>query len=68
MVSIMANAMMEGRQGEDGVPGEEDSEADEGAPADPKLEVREKLHDAYGDTGEKLAVRGLEERKGWKEE
>ncbi len=68
MVSIMANAMMEGRQGEDGIPGEEDSEADEGAPADPKLEVREKLHDAYGDTGEKLAVRGLEERKGWKEE
>ena len=68
MVSIMANAMMEGRQGEDGVPGEEDSGADEGAAADPNLEVREKLHDAYGDTGEKLAVRGLEERKGWKEE
>jgi len=68
MVSIMANAMMEGRQGEDGLPGEEDSQADEGVPADPKLEVREKLHDAYGDTGEKLAVRGLEERKGWKEE
>lgn len=68
MVSIMANAMMEGRQGEDGLPDEDEPEAHEGTPADPKLEVREKLHDAYGDTGEKLAVRGLEERKGWKEE
>ncbi len=69
MVSIMANAMMEGRQGEDG--GYEDADArEEGAAgvADPNIEVREKLHDAYGDTGEKLAVRGLEERKGWKEE
>jgi small subunit ribosomal protein S2 len=69
MVSIMANAMMEGRQGEDG--GYEDADShEEGAAgvADPNIEVREKLHDAYGDTGEKLAVRGLEERKGWKEE
>ena len=31
------------------------------------IEVREKLHDAYGDAGETLAVKGLEERKGWKE-
>ncbi len=69
MVSIMANAMMEGRQGEDGVPEDGDSASSgESIAVDPNLEVREKLHDAYGDTGEQLAVRGLEERKGWKEE
>ncbi len=69
MVSIMANAMMEGRQGEDGFGPEGSGEVDaDGVVIDPNIEVREKLHDAYGDTGEKLAVRGLEERKGWKEE
>ena len=67
MVSIMANAMMEGRQGEDGLE-EESASGDNEAVVDPNIEVREKLHDAYGETGEKLAVRGLEERKGWKEE
>ncbi len=67
MVSIMANAMMEGRQGEDGFV-EESASGDGEAVVDPNLEVREKLHDAYAETGEKLAVRGLEERKGWKEE
>jgi len=66
MVGVIANAVIEGRQGVDGEAGAFD---EDGRPLGENdiIEVREKLHDAYGEVGEKLAVEGIEERKGWKE-
>lgn len=81
MVGAMADAVIEGHQGSDApltarekvLAAEPDGAAVTEAPLAAVVEtpeviaVREKLHDAYGDAGETLAVKGLEERKGWKE-
>jgi len=64
MFSLMANAVIEGRQGVDGslLPQEEESiESEE------TIEVREKLHEAYAEVQEKLVESEIEDRKGWKE-
>jgi small subunit ribosomal protein S2 len=66
MVSVIANAIIEGRQGVDGAVGVLDEDG-QSLGEDDIIEVREKLHDVYGDVGEKLAVEEIEERKGWKE-
>jgi small subunit ribosomal protein S2 len=79
----MADAVIEGNQGSDAPLTAKEKAATEevegvSVPETPggiaplaetpeAIEVREKLHDAYGDEGETLAVKGLEERKGWKE-
>ena len=65
ITGLMSSAFVEGRQGVDGAvqPG---AEAAEG-PTEEVLEVREKLHDAYSEVGEKVVNQELEERKGWKE-
>ncbi|NLI95686.1 MAG: 30S ribosomal protein S2 [Synergistaceae bacterium] len=64
MFSLMANAVIEGRQGVDGslLPQEEESEESEET-----IEVREKLHEAYAEVQEKLVESEIEDRKGWKE-
>jgi len=83
MVGAMADAVIEGNQGSDAPLTAKEKAATEevegaSVPETPggiaplaelpeAIEVREKLHDAYGDEGETLAVKGLEERKGWKE-
>lgn len=64
MTKLMADAVVEGRQGVDGYV-DPDAETDEDESAD--IEVREKLHEAYGEVGEKLVKKGIEENKGWKE-
>jgi len=68
MVGAMSSSIIEGRQGVDGyVAPQEDKDKEEGDTG-AVIEVREKLHEAYGETGEVIAVKGLEERKGWKGE
>ena len=64
MFGLMANAVIEGRQGVDGAltPQEEAVAAGEEA-----IEVREKLHEVYAEVQEKLVESEIEERKGWKE-
>ena len=65
MTKLMADAVVEGRQGVDGYV---DPEADEGGASEPvDIEIREKLHETYGEVGEKLVKEGIEEHKGWKE-
>ncbi|MBL3593618.1 MAG: 30S ribosomal protein S2 [Synergistaceae bacterium] len=65
MTKLMADAVVEGRQGVDGYG---DPEAEEGGEEEPvDIEIREKLHEAYGEVGEKLVKEGIEEHKGWKE-
>jgi small subunit ribosomal protein S2 len=66
IVNLMANAFIEGRQGVDGAPEALDGEPEEEA-EDEVIEIREKLHDAYSEVGEKVVNQELEERKGWKE-
>jgi small subunit ribosomal protein S2 len=64
MFSLMANAVIEGRQGVDGgLPSDEESAAVE----EEAIEVREKLHDVYAEVQEKLVEAEIEDRKGWKE-
>lgn len=52
ITGLMANAVIEGRQGEDDAAAEAEKDAEEAAPVDVKEEdliaVRERLHDAYG--------------------
>jgi len=64
MFSLMANAVIEGRQGVDGslLPQEEES-----VESEETIEVREKLHEAYAEVQEKLVESEIEDRKGWKE-
>jgi small subunit ribosomal protein S2 len=66
IVNLMANAFIEGRQGVDGVA---DAAADDSAEVEEEvvIEIREKLHDAYSEVGEKVVNQELEDRKGWKE-
>lgn len=65
MTKLMADAVVEGRQGVDGYV---DPEADEDGASEPvDIEIREKLHETYGEVGEKLVKEGIEEHKGWKE-
>ena len=65
ITGLMSSAFVEGRQGVDGAV-QPEAEAAEG-PTEEVLEVREKLHDAYSEVGEKVVNQELEERKGWKE-
>ncbi len=66
IVNLMSSAFIEGRQGVDGaLPG--DTPADGAAPEVEVFEIREKLHEAYAEVGEKVVNQELEERKGWKE-
>ncbi len=65
MTRLMADALVEGRQGTDGA-------VDEGQIKDEDLtkeeiEKREKLHETYAEVGETLVKEGIEEQKGWKE-
>jgi small subunit ribosomal protein S2 len=66
IVNLMSSAFIEGRQGVDGALEAQDEEADDDA-EDEGIEIREKLHDAYSEVGEKVVNQELEERKGWKE-
>lgn len=66
IVNLMSSAFIEGRQGVDGaLPG--DSSEDGAAPETEVFEIREKLHEAYAEVGEKVVNQEIEERKGWKE-
>ncbi|MDR3255795.1 MAG: 30S ribosomal protein S2 [Synergistaceae bacterium] len=66
IVNLMANAFIEGRQGVDGATdAQPDASGDE--VEEEVIEIREKLHDAYSEVGEKVVNQELEERKGWKE-
>ena len=64
MFSLMANAVIEGRQGVDGSPLPQEEESEE---SEETIEVREKLHEAYAEVQEKLVESEIEDRKGWKE-
>lgn len=65
MTKLMADAIVEGRQGADGdvASDAEGGEEEEGV----EIEIREKLHETYGEVGEKLVKEVIEEHKGWKE-
>ncbi len=65
MTKLMADAIVEGRQGADGYVASdaEGGEEEEGV----EIEIREKLHETYGEVGEKLVKEVIEEHKGWKE-
>lgn len=68
IVNLMANAFIEGRQGIDGAVPVAETPLEEEAPAEEEaIEIREKLHDAYSEVGEKVVNQELEDRKGWKE-
>lgn len=72
ITSLMADAIIEGRQGVDSMatqkaPVAPASGEEEEEPSD-EIEVREKLHEVYGEFEEELVEDELEERKGWKEE
>lgn len=70
ITSLMADAVIEGRQGVDSMGGQKVAElegSEEGESSD-EIEVREKLHEVYGEFEEELVEEELEERKGWKEE
>ena len=64
MFGLMANAVIEGRQGVDGALTQEEETA---AGGEETIEVREKLHEVYAEVQEKLVVAEMEDRKGWKE-
>lgn len=66
MTRLMADALIEGRQGVDGAV-EEPVVDEEVIPTTEELEKREKLHDTYAEVGETLVKEGIEEQKGWKE-
>lgn len=65
MTRLMADALVEGRQGVDGN-AEDSAEGDEDLTA-AEIEKREKLHETYAEVGETLVKEGIEEQKGWKE-
>jgi small subunit ribosomal protein S2 len=65
IVNLMSSAFIEGRQGVDGIAEAQEEEA--GDTDDEGIQIREKLHDAYSEVGEKVVNQELEERKGWKE-
>ena len=65
MTHLMADALVEGRQGVDGA-AQEATEGEEDLTA-AEIEKREKLHEAYAEVGETLVKEGIEEQKGWKE-
>jgi small subunit ribosomal protein S2 len=65
IVNLMSSAFIEGRQGVDGIAEAQEEEADD--TDDEGIQIREKLHDAYSEVGEKVVNQELEERKGWKE-
>ena len=66
IVGLMSSAFIEGRQGVDG-PAQEEEQQDSGEKIEEVIEVREKLHEAYAEVGEKVINQELEDRKGWKE-
>jgi len=73
IIGTLANAIIEGKQGVDGVaeaPSEEEAEPVEmeGAVEEDTITVREKLQENYGVMEEKLLDKELEGRKGWKED
>ncbi|HXK99353.1 MAG TPA: 30S ribosomal protein S2, partial [Acetomicrobium sp.] len=66
----MADAIIEGRQGVDSMAAQKEVVSvgpDDEEPSE-EIEVREKLHEVYGEFEEELVEDELEERKGWKEE
>jgi len=67
IVGLMASAFVEGRQGMDGASAPVEAIEDEAPAEEEVIEIREKLHDAYAEVGEKVVNQELEERKGWKE-
>jgi small subunit ribosomal protein S2 len=67
IVNLMSSAFIEGRQGVDGAPEAQAEDGDDDEAEDEVIEIREKLHDAYSEVGEKVVNQELEERKGWKE-
>ena len=71
ITGLMSSAFVEGRQGVDGAVQPEET-VEEPAEVVETVEtetivVREKLHDAYSEVGEKVVNQELEDRKGWKE-
>lgn len=66
IVGLMSSAFIEGRQGVDG-PAQDEESQDFGDKIEEVIEVREKLHEAYAEVGEKVINQELEDRKGWKE-
>lgn len=73
IIGTLANAIIEGKQGVDGVaeaPSEEEAEPVEmeGAVEEDTITVREKLQENYGVVEDKLLDKELEGRKGWKED
>lgn len=66
IVGLMSSAFIEGRQGVDG-PTQEEEQQDPAEKIEEVIEVREKLHEAYAEVGEKVINQELEDRKGWKE-
>jgi small subunit ribosomal protein S2 len=70
ITSLMADAIIEGRQGVDSMAAQKEVVPvgpDDEEPSE-EIEVREKLHEVYGEFEEELVEDELEERKGWKEE
>ncbi|MDR3355195.1 MAG: 30S ribosomal protein S2 [Synergistaceae bacterium] len=67
IVNLMASAFIEGRQGVDGAETAAPESQVESIREEEVIEIREKLHDAYSEVGEKVVNQELEERKGWKE-
>lgn len=66
IVGLMSAAFIEGRQGVDG-PAQTEEAQDFGEKIEEVIEVREKLHEAYAEVGERVINQELEDRKGWKE-
>ena len=66
IVNLMSSAFIEGRQGVDGALPDDSPEESE-IPETEVFEIREKLHEAYAEVGEKVVNQEIEERKGWKE-
>lgn len=72
ITSLMADAIIEGRQGVDGTLMVEEAEAEEKEPETEEtpevISIREKLHETYAEVEEELVEEELEGRKGWKED
>jgi small subunit ribosomal protein S2 len=76
ITSLMADAIIEGRQGIDGTLMVEEAEAEEKEPeteetteeTEEVISIREKLHETYAEVEEELVEEELEGRKGWKED
>lgn len=65
MTRLMADALVEGRQGVDGAV--EEAPVEEAEATAEEIEKREKLHETYAEVGETLVKETTEEQKGWKE-